>query len=82
MYTDGCVHIKVKSKHSAFCGIRILINRVCISYGATVTYVQLVGNGNAKKSRNRICVGYIESTSVGNTEGFYFGDCDAWQSVW
>jgi hypothetical protein len=25
-------------------------------------------NGNTKKLRNRICVGYIDRTSVGNTE--------------
>jgi hypothetical protein len=25
-------------------------------------------NGNAKKLRNRICVGYIEIASAGNTE--------------
>jgi hypothetical protein len=28
-------------------------------------------NGNTKKLRNRICVGYIERTSVGNTECSY-----------
>jgi hypothetical protein len=27
-------------------------------------------NGNTKKLRNRICVGYIEITAVGNTEYF------------
>jgi hypothetical protein len=29
-------------------------------------------DGNTKKLRNRICVGYIERTSVGNNESFFF----------
>jgi hypothetical protein len=57
MYTDGCVHIKVKSDHSAFCEIWILINTV-----------REQNNGNTKKVRNRICFDYIKRTPLGKTE--------------
>jgi hypothetical protein len=39
-------------------------------------------NGNTKKLRNRICVGYVERTLVGNTVLFHlFTLCSAYVSA-
>jgi hypothetical protein len=46
------------------------LNNLRINYIETETGWK--NNGNAKKLRNRICVSYIERTSVGNTLLFVY----------